>query len=716
MPDSLPTHGDGAKAWPGIADAAAFLAQQWPVFPCGVDKRPITAHGFYDASRDPAAVRAMFAQPGARLIGVPTGPASRLAVVDLDVKHGGGGLEWLAANQHRLPRTRQHGTRSGGRHLLFNYPAGRTIRNSASKVAPGVDVRGAGGYVIVPPSDGYTITDDAMPAEMPAWLLDLLDPPYQAPAPTPSLPRQPYTGDGTPYGRAALEREAANIRNAPDGGKHHALNKAAYSVAGLVAAGELPEGAALSELRAALADIQSRCEDYPAAQRTLREGFAAGMAAPRQVPERQVTLARAPFGIPSADSVPDGIDPETGEATPRPNLVVEQNQQVTPIRSPLWIDAGTWDAAAIPARPWSVPGYLMRGAVSVLSGQGAGGKSSLVVAWTIACATGQALGAFTPRKPMRCINYNVEDDREEQQRRYSAALMAVEANGAEVMPDIIRCGPHDVGTLFERDPATGRIAETNAMQALERLCMESEAEVLICDPLAELHNAEENDNTAMRSVIAAFRGLARRLDIAVMILHHDRKGNNAPGDMDRMRGASAITGAVRVMMTLTTMSVEEADKLGIAPEHRRRHFRIDGAKSNYAIAGEAEWFKLEGYQIGNGEHIAACLPWEPPSAFAGLSMAQCVAVLTAIGQGTNGIPYAAKKQAGDDWAGRLLMAEPYSKTEGQAASILGAWKQAGALIEGPEDSPRRGHKRQGYTVNHDMIQEMRRQSREGYAQ
>lgn len=532
-----------------------------------------------------------------------------------------------------------------------------------------------------------------------------------APAPAPSMPRQPYAGDGSPYGRVALERECANIRNAGDGEKHHAVRKAAYAIGGLAAAGELPEGAAWSELSAALADIRHRCADYDHARDTLKDCWERGMAAPRQVPERPVTLARAPFGIPDGEDAPIPSGAENG-------LKPAENGALGPIpsvRSPLWIDAGTWDAAAIPARPWAVPGYLMRGAVSVLSGQGAGGKSSLVVAWTISCATGQALGAFTPRKPMRCINYNVEDDREEQQRRYSAALMAVEANGAEVMPDIIRCGPHDVGTLFERDPATGRIAETNAMQALERLCMESEAEVLICDPLAELHNAEENDNTAMRSVIAAFRGLARRLDIAVMILHHDRKGNNAPGDMDRMRGASAITGAVRVMMTLTTMSAEEADKLGIPPEHRRRHFRIDGAKSNYAIAGEAEWFKLEGYQIGNGEHIAACLPWEPPSAFAGLSMAQCVAVLTAIGQGTNGIPYAAKKQAGDDWAGRLLMAEPYSKTEGQAASILGAWKQAGALIEGPEDSPRRGHKRQGYTINTEMVLEMRRQIREGHA-
>jgi RecA-family ATPase len=90
------------------------------------------------------------------------------------------------------------------------------------------------------------------------------------------------------------------------------------------------------------------------------------------------------------------------------------------------------------------------------------------------------------------------------------------------------------------------------MQELERLCEGAGAGLLVCDPLAELHNAEENDNTAMRAVIAAFRGLAQRLGIAVLILHHDRKGASTPGDMDRVRGASAISGAVRVMLTLTT--------------------------------------------------------------------------------------------------------------------------------------------------------------------
>lgn len=398
---------------------------------------------------------------------------------------------------------------------------------------------------------------------------------------------------------------------------------------------------------------------------------------------------------------------------PDPEHDIGTDDPSAPKPPALWIDAAEWTEEAIPARPWLAPGYLMRGAVSALSGQGSGGKSSLVVRWTIALAAGQAVGEFRPTKPSKVVNYNVEDDELEQRRRYSAALRASNQKPADVAGQVIRCGPESIGTLFERQPDTGRIVPTAAMEALEALCKESGADVLVCDPLAELHNAEENDNTAMRAVIAAFRGLAKRLNIAVLLLHHDRKGNNTPGDMDRLRGASAITGAVRVLLTLTSMSPEEAERFGIPPEERRRHFRIDGAKSNYAIAQEAEWWRLAGYPLANGEEVAACLPWSPPSIFDGLPMADCVAVLDAlIARHPSGRPWGFDSRARDEWAGALLMAK--GRTQKQAAAILNQWREAGTIIVGDGESSRRGHFRDAVIeVERDTVSEMRRQIRGG---
>jgi len=522
-------------------------------------------------------------------------------------------------------------------------------------------------------------------------------------------------GEATNYGRRALAEECGAIRQAPDGGKHAALNKAAYSIGGLVAGGDIDQAYAMDQLRAALSDIRHRCQDYGHAERTLKTAFEDGLRAPRQKPERIVSEWRpAPFGIGNgghqAPHYGDGFaaydepartyDPETGEIIEGPPATPQQPEV-------LWIDAGEWDEANIPKRPWIAPGYLMRGAVSALSGQGSGGKSSLTVCWTIALALGDAVGEFRPADRLRVVNYNVEDDQLEQRRRYSAALKAAGKTPADLGDRIVRCGPESIGTLFERDPATGRILPTPAMERLEALCRETGADVLFCDPLAELHNAEENDNTAMRAVVAAFRALAKRLNIAVLLLHHDRKGNNAPGDMDRLRGASAITGAVRVLLTLTSMSVEEAERYGVPPDERRRHFRIDGAKSNYAVAQDAEWWRLAGYALANGEEVAACRPWEPPSPFDNMTMDDCIAVLETMKQGTAaGHAWGAMKQAGNDWGGTILVTRK-GLTDAQAGAVLKRWVQEGVLVVEDQPGPRRGHPRKAFTVSEAKFAEMK---------
>ena len=382
----------------------------------------------------------------------------------------------------------------------------------------------------------------------------------------------------------------------------------------------------------------------------------------------------------------------------------------------LLIDADTWAEEAIPKRPWLAPGYLMRGAVSALSGQGSGGKSSLVVRWSIALATGQAVGVFRPTAALRVVNYNVEDDEQEQRRRYSAALRAAKRVPTDIHGKVIRCGPQTIGTLFERNPHNGHVLPTAAMESLETLCKEKNVDVLVCDPLAELHNAEENDNTAMRAVVAAFRTLAQRLDIAVLLLHHDRKGNNAPGDMDRLRGASAISGAVRVLLTLTSMSEADAERFSIPPEKRRQYFRIDGAKSNYAIAQDAEWWRLAGYQLTNGEEVAACSPWAPPSPFEKLSMADWIAALESLNAGTPaGHAWAAMKQAKDQWGGRILM-EGYGLTESDADRVLAGWIKADTVSVEMRPGPRERHLRKALIVNPTSLAEMRRQNLGGTPQ
>ena len=170
---------------PTILQAALALAERgWPVFPCNpLDKRPLTKHGFKDASKDPKQINAWWGgrQWPLAMIGVPMGPASGVFCVDLDRKPDGedGVATWAKLeSEHGVVSTRTHGTPSTGQHKIFRHQDG--LRNiPLDKLAPGLEVKADGGYAIVPPSrmaDGkeYTIIDDIEPAPAPSWLLEMI--------------------------------------------------------------------------------------------------------------------------------------------------------------------------------------------------------------------------------------------------------------------------------------------------------------------------------------------------------------------------------------------------------------------------------------------------------------------------------------------------------------------------------------------------------------
>ena len=91
-----------------FAEAAASLAAGgWPVFPLGQDKKPHTKHGFKDATKDAAQIAAWSAQWPDALVGIPTGKASGVFVLDVDVKNGKDGFSTLSAKGWNLPHDAQ---------------------------------------------------------------------------------------------------------------------------------------------------------------------------------------------------------------------------------------------------------------------------------------------------------------------------------------------------------------------------------------------------------------------------------------------------------------------------------------------------------------------------------------------------------------------------------------------------------------------------------
>lgn len=136
-----------------FAAALGYAARGWPVFPCRRDKRPLVRNGFRDATAELAQIEDWWRRWPQALVGGPTGKRSGLVVLDIDVKHPRAwGFDTLAElGLALLPDTPMAHTASGGLHVYFGCTE-REIGNSVGKhgLGPGLDVRGEGGYVIMP--------------------------------------------------------------------------------------------------------------------------------------------------------------------------------------------------------------------------------------------------------------------------------------------------------------------------------------------------------------------------------------------------------------------------------------------------------------------------------------------------------------------------------------------------------------------------------------
>lgn len=135
--------------------AEEYARRGWYIFPIEPrGKKPMTEHGLKDASTNLDTVRRWWKQHPRANIGLNCGK-SQVVAIDLDKRGAYDGLaEWAAlVERYALETdTAVSLTGGGGRHLLFTVNGGPEIKNSAGKLAPGIDVRGEGGYVVLPPS------------------------------------------------------------------------------------------------------------------------------------------------------------------------------------------------------------------------------------------------------------------------------------------------------------------------------------------------------------------------------------------------------------------------------------------------------------------------------------------------------------------------------------------------------------------------------------
>lgn len=161
--------------------AKEYLARGWHPIPCffppesggKYGKRPLVSWTRYQTEAPaPSDIDAWWRRWPQAGVGIVTGAATGIVVIDIDV----GASDDDVASFH-IPPTAVSVTPSGGRHVFLRHP-GVKVKTVAG-LKPRVDVRGDGGFTVLPPSvrpDGKRyewLIDDGM-AEIPTGLLSLV--------------------------------------------------------------------------------------------------------------------------------------------------------------------------------------------------------------------------------------------------------------------------------------------------------------------------------------------------------------------------------------------------------------------------------------------------------------------------------------------------------------------------------------------------------------
>jgi hypothetical protein len=273
------------------------------------DKQPFIAGWKTRATTDPAQVRESWRPYPNAAPGIALGQAG-LVVLDTDRHGGSDGVSAFRKlrQQHALPPGVVYVETAGsGEHWIFrNLPDG-PLGNGEGGLPNGINIRGHGGFIVAPGAirpdgrrwrepDGAARLREAFPAGsipiIPQWIVDLIrrldrdstDAPHRPAGAEP----QSTTGRERSYAARALEDECARVAQAPVGCRNEILNKAAFALGSMAAAGWIEFHLVHSRLLAAAEACGLVRDDGPSAARaTIESGLKARTAEPRSpLPDR----------------------------------------------------------------------------------------------------------------------------------------------------------------------------------------------------------------------------------------------------------------------------------------------------------------------------------------------------------------------------------------------------------------------------------------------
>ena len=638
--------------------ALSYTDHGWPVFPCREamedvvdpvtgeitalnEKTPRTSNGFKGASKMRRIIERWWSDWPGSAIGIPTGAATGVFVLDIDNKPGGSnGFDWLAdmeAEHGPLPETARVTTPNGGLHIYFNYVVGTRNRGA---LGSGVDIRSEGGYVLAAgsrmadgrayrwtsPDSDSTIENTIPPiADAPDWLLDLLLPQN---FPATSHHHMPSSIGNTAYVAAAIKAELDDLANTPQGARNNRLNDAAFALGQFVGAGALAHSEAERELQA----IAQPWGNFPKSCGTIRRGLTDGARQPRHIPEaeqhqdntRLVDITRmiqngiakakkrgVEWGGPDERPAVEDDEPAHAESVEVPQEdapaddATDKDQPADELKPVIMATAFKWiDPTTLPRREFVFGTHYIRKYVSVTVSPGGLGKTSNSIAEVLSMVSGKYILREKAAPPLNVWLFNAEDPRDEMERRVMAACLHYKLKPEDIEGRLFLDTGREQELVVAIDDKKGIKIQVPVVEAVVEQILRNRIDVMIVDPFVSTHSVNENDNGAIDKVAKLWAHIADKTNCSIDIVHHLRKVADREATVEDARGAVSLIGAARSVRVLNRMSEEQATSGGVEATDRFGYFSITQGKANLTAANhKATWRKLVGVPLGNGQGL-----------------------------------------------------------------------------------------------------------------
>jgi hypothetical protein len=576
--------------------AREHAANGWSVFPCKPNsKEPAIAGWPHAATMNPERIDGWWRENPNYNIG---GATEGKLVADLDNKNGGSVEKSSDTLKARgpLPDTQASLTPSGGVHLIYDLPPHVSVRNSASKIAPGVDIRGSGGHILLPGStidgrsyqwiEGCSPKDRKQRAIAPQWFIDAAKARLEK-----SSAAGKQLGDeiDPDWAVTAAEKYIRELPETPEGSR----NNTAYGVA-----------AKLFDWPLSKAKVNELMTEWNETKCSLDSDELAGRVDSAAVSRQN---ARGVIGT------SNGLNPVEVDESKHPAKAKSKSDEGkkdgNETDEPLATPYAPKDPTTIPPREWLMLGMLCRRNLSILAGPPGVAKTQLLLTVALALVTGRGdILGLPVKKRCRVWFWNQEDPLDELERRIAALRIAFDISDEDLLDEngkqmlFLNSGVDDPLLLAEAngDRAVKRGAKVDAIINEIRA---NKIDVLMLDPTVEFHEAPESDNAQMRKVMGFAREIIVATGCAGHLGAHTRKPDKASskgfaGDMDAIRGASAQAGVARIAHTLMLASADDAKRWRLDGSHLD-YVRLDMAKNNLGRRwSEPRVFKFDEIPIG----------------------------------------------------------------------------------------------------------------------